>query len=119
MSKWSERWEVAWHVTILMNPCLDYLCCELTSTTSGCNPLYWGMAWQGDSAKCAMRPVSISCRLLSVLSCACRWEEGHIEEWSAISYPNELHMYVTSEFQRIKQRQANLLGIKDGIRSKL
>ena len=48
-----------------------------------------------------------------------RWEEGHIEEWSAISYPNELHMYVTCEFQRIKQRQADLLGIKDGIRSKL
>ncbi|CAK0785547.1 hypothetical protein CVIRNUC_008757 [Coccomyxa viridis] len=48
-----------------------------------------------------------------------RWEEGHIEEWSAISYPNELHTYVTTEFQRVKQRQADLLGIKDGIRSKL
>ena len=43
----------------------------------------------------------------------------HIEEWSAISYPNELHLYVTREFQRVKQRQADLLGIKDGIRSKL
>ena len=66
-----------------------------------------------------MCSVFITRHLLSVLSCGCRWEEGHIEEWSAISYPNELHMYVTSEFQRIKQRQANLLGIKDGIRSKL
>ncbi len=66
-----------------------------------------------------MCPMFITLHRLSMLLSACRWEEGHIEEWSAISYPNELHMYVTSEFQRIKQRQANLLGIKDGIRSKL
>ena len=56
-------------------------------------------------------------RSMSIIPC--RWEEGHIEEWSAISYPNELHTYVTTEFQRVKQRQADLLGIKDGIRSKL
>lgn len=50
---------------------------------------------------------------------ACRWEQGDFHEWSAITYPDELHEYVTTEFQKIKQRQADLLGIKNGIRSKL
>ena len=54
------------------------------------------------------------------LVCLCRWDEGDFQEWSAITYPDELHEYVTTEFQRIKQRQADLLGIKNGgIRSKL
>ena len=48
-----------------------------------------------------------------------RWEQGDFHEWSAITYPDELHDYVTTEFQKIKQRQADLLGIKNGIRSKL
>ena len=48
-----------------------------------------------------------------------RWEQGDFHEWSAITYPDELHEYVTTEFQKIKQRQADLLGIKNGIRSKL
>lgn len=48
-----------------------------------------------------------------------RWEAGDVHEWSAITYPDKLHQYATDEFQKIKKRQADLLGIKDGIRSKL
>ncbi len=48
-----------------------------------------------------------------------RWEAGDLDEWSAITYPDRLHEYVTEEFRRIKKRQADLLGIKEGIRSKL
>lgn len=48
-----------------------------------------------------------------------RWEAGDLDEWSAITYPDKLHEYVTEEFRRIKKRQADLLGIKEGIRSKL
>jgi hypothetical protein len=44
---------------------------------------------------------------------------GDLDEWSAITYPDRLHEYVTEEFRKIKQRQADLLGIKPGIRSKL
>lgn len=48
-----------------------------------------------------------------------RWEAGDLNEWSAITYPDKLHEYVTEEFRIIKKRQADLLGIKEGIRSKL
>ncbi|PRW60629.1 hypothetical protein C2E21_0788 [Chlorella sorokiniana] len=40
-----------------------------------------------------------------------RWEEGNVREWSAISYPNQLLDYITSEFKRIKRKQAMLLGM--------
>lgn len=53
------------------------------------------------------------------LDAASRWEAGDLDEWSAITYPDQLHDYVTEEFRKIKKRQADLLGIKDGIRSKL
>jgi len=48
-----------------------------------------------------------------------RWEGGNYSEWSAISYPDELLQYVQLEFKKIKERQAALLGIKNGITSKL
>lgn len=41
-----------------------------------------------------------------------RWDRGAVGEWSAISYPNTLLDYVRTEFQRLKRRQAELLGIK-------
>lgn len=41
-----------------------------------------------------------------------RWDKGAVGEWSAISYPNTLLDYVRAEFQRLKRRQADLLGIK-------
>lgn len=47
-----------------------------------------------------------------------RWEEGAIEEWSAISYPNKLLEYVEAEFKKIKRKQAELLGIKINLRGK-
>ena len=43
-----------------------------------------------------------------------RWEEGAVEEWSAVSYPDKLPEYVEREFRMIKRRQAALLGIKPG-----
>ena len=50
----------------------------------------------------------------------CRWEQGEIAEWSAISYPDQVLTYVQTEFQKIKTKQAQLLGIyQTGIRSKL
>ncbi|KAL4856782.1 hypothetical protein ACK3TF_002845 [Chlorella vulgaris] len=41
-----------------------------------------------------------------------RWEEGSVREWSAISYPNQLLDYVTTEFKRIKRKQSELLGMR-------
>ena len=49
-----------------------------------------------------------------------RWEQGEIAEWSAISYPDRVLDYVQLEFQKIKTKQAQLLGIhQTGIRSRL
>ena len=49
-----------------------------------------------------------------------RWEDGDLQEWSAITYPDRLLHYVETEFRKIKKRQAELLGIREGsIRSKL
>ncbi|KAK9802650.1 hypothetical protein WJX73_000703 [Symbiochloris irregularis] len=48
-----------------------------------------------------------------------RWEAGDLNEWSAISYPDKLLQYVQTEFEKIKKRQADLLGIASGIRSRL
>lgn len=45
--------------------------------------------------------------------CACRWEEGNIEEWSQISFPDGVLGWAQSEFRRVKDKQAELLGIKD------
>ena len=49
----------------------------------------------------------------------CRWAEGDLHEWSALSYPDALHAYAEAEFEKMKQMQADLLGIKDGPRAKL
>jgi hypothetical protein len=52
----------------------------------------------------------------------CRWDAGELHEWSAISYPDKLLGYITQEFQKMKQRQAQLLGMgttKHVIQSKL
>lgn len=49
-----------------------------------------------------------------------KWEDGDLQEWSAITYPDRLLHYVETEFRKIKKRQAELLGIREGsIRSKL
>ena len=42
-------------------------------------------------------------------------------EWSAISYPDQVLGYVQAEFQKIKAKQAALLGIRltGSIRSRL
>lgn len=39
---------------------------------------------------------------LHVLS---RWEEGHIEEWSQISFPDGIVEWAESEFRRVKAKQ--------------
>lgn len=44
------------------------------------------------------------------------WDEGNVEAWSAVTYPNTLLQYVEREFKRLKARQASLLGLA---RSKL
>lgn len=44
------------------------------------------------------------------------WDEGNVEAWSAVTYPNTLLQYVEAEFKRLKARQASLLGLA---RSKL
>ena len=44
----------------------------------------------------------------------CRWDAGNLNEWSSISYPDGLLDYVQREFKKIKQRQAALLGVKNG-----
>ena len=49
----------------------------------------------------------------------CRWAAGDLHEWSAISYPDALHAYAESEFEMMKQMQADLLGIKNSPRAKL
>jgi hypothetical protein len=42
----------------------------------------------------------------------CRWEEGDLSEWSAVTYPDKLLEYVEAEFKKIKRKQAVLLGIR-------
>ena len=52
----------------------------------------------------------------------CRWDAGDVHEWSAISYPDKLLGYITQEFQKMKLRQAQLLGMGAGpqlVQSKL
>jgi len=44
-----------------------------------------------------------------------RWEEGHIEEWSQISFPDGVLGWAQSEFRRVKDKQASLLGVKEKI----
>ena len=44
----------------------------------------------------------------------CRWEEGNIDEWSVVTYPDKLLAWAETEFSRMKERQARLLGIKSG-----
>lgn len=34
-----------------------------------------------------------------------RWEEGHIEEWSQISFPDGIVEWAESEFRRVKAKQ--------------
>jgi len=41
-----------------------------------------------------------------------RWDAGELHEWSAISYPDKLLGYIEQEFQKMKRRQAQLLGMK-------
>lgn len=48
-----------------------------------------------------------------------RWDKGHIDEWSAMTYPDEVVPYIVSEFKRMKERQADLLGFNTKYRSKL
>lgn len=48
----------------------------------------------------------------------CRWAEGDIQAWSAVTYPDKLLDYVQREFKRLKARQAALMGI-NGPRAKL
>lgn len=40
------------------------------------------------------------------------WDEGALNEWSAVSYPDKLPEYVEREFKKIKRKQAELLGMK-------
>lgn len=41
-----------------------------------------------------------------------RWEEGHIEEWSQISFPDRLLPWAQLEFSKMKDKQAILLGVR-------
>lgn len=40
------------------------------------------------------------------------WDEGSIDQWSAVSYPDKLPEYIEREFKKIKRKQAELLGMK-------
>ena len=42
-----------------------------------------------------------------------RWEAGNTNEWSALTYPDEVLPFVVAEFKRMKERQANLLGFNN------
>ena len=57
--------------------------------------------------------------LLDVSCVALRWDKGHIDEWSAMTYPDEVVPYIVSEFKRMKERQADLLGFNTRYRPKL
>eukprot|EP00775_Hariotina_reticulata_P010439 gene10439-10597_t len=48
-----------------------------------------------------------------------KWKDGETHGWSVISYPDKLQEYVVNEFARIKARQAQLLGIRSPVLSKL
>ena len=50
----------------------------------------------------------------TLVTLSCRWDAGNLNEWSSISYPDGLLDYVQREFKKIKQRQAALLGVKNG-----
>ena len=41
-----------------------------------------------------------------------RWEEGNVSEWSTVTYPDGLLEWTETQFSRMKERQAKLLGIK-------
>jgi len=43
----------------------------------------------------------------------CRWEAGNANEWSALTYPDEVLPFVVAEFKRMKERQAQLLGFNN------
>ncbi len=48
------------------------------------------------------------------------WDEGDLNAWSSVTYPNTLLEYIEGEFRRLKERQATLLGLGGkGVRSKL
>jgi hypothetical protein len=40
-----------------------------------------------------------------------QWEQGAIDQVSAISYPDHIHEWISREFSRLKRRQAALLGL--------
>ena len=40
------------------------------------------------------------------------WSEGDLDAWSAITYPDKVPAYISAEFARVKQLQAELLGVK-------
>ncbi|DBA94969.1 hypothetical protein WJX77_012309 [Trebouxia sp. C0004] len=42
-----------------------------------------------------------------------RWEAGNTNEWSALTYPDEVLPFVVAEFKRMKERQAQLLGFNN------
>lgn len=44
-----------------------------------------------------------------------RWDAGDLHEWSAISYPDKLLGFIEQEFKKMKQRQAQLLGMNTSI----
>lgn len=41
-----------------------------------------------------------------------RWTEGHVEEWSQISFPDQLLPWAEKEFSKMKDKQAMLLGVR-------
>jgi hypothetical protein len=46
------------------------------------------------------------CRSAEARLCtSSRWEEGHIEEWSQISFPDGIVEWAESEFRRVKAKQ--------------
>ncbi|GAB4822370.1 hypothetical protein N2152v2_009416 [Parachlorella kessleri] len=55
-----------------------------------------------------------------------RWEEGAVDEWSVVPYPDKLLEHVEREFLKVKKKQADLLGldvegraVTEAVRSKL
>jgi hypothetical protein len=51
--------------------------------------------------------------LIRACASGCRWEAGNTNEWSALTYPDEVLPFVVAEFKRMKERQAQLLGFNN------
>jgi len=48
-----------------------------------------------------------------------QWDQGAVEEFSTMPYPEEIHKWASHEFGRLKRRQATLLGLSGSMKGGL